>query len=319
MGIQVGTHSISLDSRDPGASLHFVSHAHSDHTGGVKKDNLILCSAATKDLVETRISYSIKTADLPENVSLLNSGHMLGSRQLYAETDGGSVVYTGDYQMQRSPVAEKIEVRHADTLIIDSTYPFPNVTFDDNAEVITAIQHYIRSRMDTGSVMFGAYAMGKSQELIRICNEMGVQPLVDNSIARINEVYSRHGVRLDYRTRDLECGITEEDFRSPVWIVSMGKMGKVSGLVASMNMRIFTAVATGFAKTQRFNTDVQFALSDHADFGQALEYIAQCGPKRIYTRGQGRDIFARNLQACGYNAQVLPGNSEMSNLLLNYV
>ena len=86
-----------------------------------------------------------------------------------------------------------------------------------------------------------------------------------------------------------------------------------------MNRRIFTAVATGFAMTQRFNTDVQFALSDHADFKQAIDYIEQCCPKRIYTRGQGCDIFAKNLKSEGYDACPLRKPSSIANLLVNYI
>ncbi|MCL4365067.1 MAG: MBL fold metallo-hydrolase [Candidatus Marsarchaeota archaeon] len=318
MAIRVGEHRISLDVRDPEASLNFVSHAHSDHTAGVRKTSTILCSEATKDLVETRVNYRLNVADMPKSVSLLDSGHMLGSKQLYVEADGYSIVYTGDYQMQESPVADIIEVKKADVLIIDSTYPFPNVTFDDNSEVITAMQHYMNSKKETGSILFGAYAMGKSQELVKICNDIGISPIVDSNIAKINDIYSKHGIRLDYSARSLEEGLVEGDFRNPVWIVSMNKMNRVLEQVSSMNMRVFTAVATGFARMQRFNTDVQFALSDHADFSQAIDYISQCNPDIIYTRGSNRDTFAKNLRAYGYNAEAL-GSSNMNTMLLSYV
>ncbi len=298
MAIHVGEYRIALDVRDPDANLNFVSHAHSDHTGGVKKNCEALCSEITRDLVQTRVGFDVKLADTPKNIKLLDSGHMLGAKQLYVETDSGvSVVYSGDYQMQKSPVAERIEVKQACILIIDSTYPFDNVVFEEKEEVITAIQHYIRGRMDIGSVLFGAYSMGKAQELIKICNRIGVAPIVDSKIAKISDVYSKHGVKLDFTMRDLDNGVAESDFREPVWIVSSGKADIVKWRVSSMNKRVFTGVATGFAKTQKFSTDVQFALSDHADFKQATEYIEQCSPKLIYTRGRGCEVFARNLKA----------------------
>lgn len=316
MALHVGDYRISLDAKEPGANLNFVSHAHSDHTGGVKKNSEILCSEITRDLVRTRVRYDLKTVEKPSAVELLNAGHMLGSKQLYVESEAlGTVVYTGDYQMQKSPVAERIEIRQADTLIIDSTYPFPNVVFEEKEEVMTAMQHYIKARMDTGSVLFGAYAMGKAQELIRICNDMGVTPIVDQGIARISEVYSKHGIRLDYVERNLHEEIVYPDFSVPVWIVSMHRMDGVRARVASLGKKIFTGLATGFAMMQRFNTDVQFALSDHADFNQAVEYIEACRPRKIYTRGTGRDTFARNLKASGYNAEPLHGSAELANLL----
>ncbi len=320
MAIHVGDYRISLDAKEAGANLNFVSHAHSDHTGGVKKNSEILCSEITRDLVQTRTSFELKTVGAPKGVELLDSGHMLGAKQLYAESENyGTVVYTGDYQMQKSPVAERIEIRRADTLIMDSTYPFPNVVFEEKEEVITAMQHYIKARMDTGSTLFGTYSMGKAQELIRICNEVGVAPLVDGNIARISSVYAKHGMKLDFATRELGNGVVDDDFKEPVWIVSMHKVDLVRNLVASMNRRVFTAIATGFAMTQRFNTDVQFALSDHADFKQAVEYIERCGPKQIYTRGQGCEVFAKNLKSHGYEAQPLNHRQNALSFIMNHI
>jgi Cft2 family RNA processing exonuclease len=319
MVLHVGSYRISLDMREPEANLNFVSHAHSDHTGGVKKNADILCSEITRDLVQARTKYPLRAVEIPDGVSLLSSGHMLGAKQLCAESESmGTIVYTGDYQMQKSPVAEEIEVRSADTLIIDSTYPFPNIVFENREEVMTSMQHYVRSKMDRGCTLFGSYSMGKAQELISICNGMGVSPLVDKNIAKISDVYSKHGVNLDYLCRGIEMGITDDDFREPVWIVSMHNMNKVRMHVSKMGRKIFTAVATGFAAMQRFNTDVQFALSDHADFKQALEYISMCSPKRIYTRGSGCDSFARNLRAHGYDAQTLGTGFGKNGVLMNY-
>ena len=319
MAIHVGEYRISLDMKDADANLNFVSHAHSDHTAGVRKNSDILCSEITRDLVQTRTKFGIRSVATPKNVELLDSGHMFGAKQLYATYEnGGTIVYTGDYQLQRSPVAEKIEIKKADALIIDSTYPLPDVVFDEKEEVITAMQHYINAKMSTGSVLFGAYSMGKAQELIRICNEIGIAPIVDGKIAMISEIYSKHGMKLDFSTKELGSAVADDDFREPVWIVSMHKFDTVRGIVASMNRKVFTAIATGFAMTQRFNTDVQFALSDHADFKQAIEYIEQCSPKQIYTRGQGSYVFAENLKAKGYNAQPLRSAAQMASLLTSY-
>ncbi len=319
MGVHVGEHVISLDMKEDGASLNFVSHAHSDHTGGVKKGNAILCSSITRDLIEARIKFRLNLAEKPKSVELISSGHMLGSSQLYVEMeDGTSLVYTGDYQMQRSPAAEKIEVRSADILIMDSTYPFPNVTFEEKEEVMTSIQHYISKKRGTGSVLFGAYSMGKAQELIRICNDIGISPIVDSSIEKISRIYSRHGVELDFRPSAVEERIERDYFEADAWIVSMGRLDKVRRMVSESGRRIFTAVATGFARSRRFSTDVQFAMSDHADFRQAIEYLEICNPKQIFTRGSESAVFAKNLRSFGYNAMELRPDIGLNRFIETY-
>ena len=124
---------------------------------------------------------------------------------------------------------------------------------------------------------------------------------------------------MDYIVKDIETSIDEGCFAEPVWISSMHKMDSVKNLVHSMNRQVFTAVATGFARMQKFNTDVQFALSDHADFKQATDYIGQCNPKYIYTCGSNSETFSRNLKAYGYDAKSLKLTANITELLVNYV
>ena len=51
-------------------------------------------------------------------------------------------------------------------------------------------------------------------------------------------------------------------------------------------------------------TDVQFCLSDHADYAQSVEYIDACEPRLVYTYGKGASpaIMANSLDREGYNA-----------------
>ncbi len=313
MALRIGGHSIGLDRKDPQANLNFVSHAHSDHTSAVKKGARILCSSVTRELVEVRSKYGINAVEKPECVSLLNSGHMLGSRQLYIESEeyGCSVIYTGDYQLQESSTSEPIEIRHADVLMVDSTYPFANVAFDERDEVITAMQHYIRYKERMGCVIFGAYSMGKAQEIISICNDVGIEPVVDRNTARMTEVYNRNGFGL----RFVEAEDMANHFDSPVEIVSMGKLYETKMLASEAGKTAFTAVATGFARFQKFRADVQFTLSDHADFKQTLDYVEQCGPKSIFTYGPNADILAKNLRAYGHDAREFDVRSDLGKMM----
>ncbi len=305
MAVHVGGHSIGLDRDEAGTDLNFVSHAHTDHLSGIRRGKGAFASEITRELVAAR-GRRFENAAVPCGAVLLSAGHMLGSRQLYIDSDanGRSVVYTGDYQMQRSYAAEEIEVRRADVLIIDSTYPYQSVTFDDRSEVISAIQCYSAQKAERGIVLFGAYSMGKAQELIRILNEAGIAPVVDEAIARINRVYESHNVRLDYEVADrLAQGGGGGNF---VGIVNASRLKETKLEVErEARRRVFTAVATGFAKLFTFDTDVQFALSDHADFKQAVEYISICEPKEIYTVGSQAGRFARSLQSAGYTASQL--------------
>jgi putative mRNA 3-end processing factor len=321
MALALGDYKVALDSSDKSANVNFVSHAHTDHMAGLRKNRKALASEMTKDLIECRSGFTVELAEEPDCVDLLDAGHIPGSKQLYVENElyGYSVVYSGDYQMSRPLIGEKIKVREADVLIMDSTYPDPKVVFEDRGEVVTAIQHYARMKLDRGIVLFGAHIIGRAQELISILNEVGITPLVDEKICRANSVYRKHGIGLSYRQADLFAdGLGKgENF---VAIAEQSKLDPLREKLASeCPRRVFTAVATGLAKSFRFGTDVQFALSDHADFPQAIEYINACNPKLILTFGQRSDVFAKNLALKGYNARPLRDTSQLHSVTLNHI
>ncbi len=316
MSLNLSGYRISLDCFEPEANVNFVSHAHTDHTSGLGKGRKVLASSATIELIGVRESgKKIEPLEIPERARLLNAGHILGSRQLYLESEeiGASVIYSGDYQMQRSVAAEPIETKQADILIIDSTYPERETVFKDREETTKEIQDFISSKLESGIVLFGSYALGKAQELTKIANELGVAPVVDRKIHLINKVYERYGMPLGYSSFYKD----EPEFEDAVGsnFVGITNVFSLQGLASRLRMaygkRVYTAVATGFARSFASSTNAQFELSDHADYKQALEYIQQCSPRMVYTRGSAlcSALLASNLRADGYDAMPLQGSN----------
>ncbi|MGC8479857.1 MAG: hypothetical protein ACP5M9_04315 [Candidatus Micrarchaeia archaeon] len=315
MGLPVSGIEIALDGRDSNSALNFVSHAHSDHTSGVNKSKPTIGSELTLDLIEVRKGITIKRQLEMSNIELLPSGHIFGSRQLYANSDNGySVLYSGDFQTQAPILAEKLVTKSADVLIIDSTYPDPNIVFEDKNEVIEAMRSYVSSKLQKGIVLFGAYSLGKAQDIIKILNDFDIVPVVDKKISIINSIYKKHGISLNYSSIQKDENEFEEFTKHNfVGIVENSRLGDLAvSLSKAYSKRVFTAVATGFAKVFKIGSDVQFPLSDHADFCQSKEYIDMCNPKIIYTFGNGSNpsIMARNLKECGYNAHRFISYSE---------
>ena len=316
LSIGIDNYDIELDLGHTFSNLNFVSHAHSDHTNRARKGKEILASAETKELIEARKRIEVSLSEKPLNIELLDSGHILGSKQLFIDSPefGYSVVYTGDYQMQESPTARKIQINQADVAIVDSTYTDPEMVLDDRGEVIDTIQYYVKNKLDRGIVIFGAYSLGKAQELIRIVNEIGITPAVSKGISRLNCVYEKFGIGLDYASvYDSEKrfdALVRENFVGIVETQRLNELGRK--LSAVYNKRVFTAVATGWAKSYNFGTDVQFALSDHADFKQSLQYLEATSPKIVYSVGKEAKVMANNLSKFGYKAKALTTTKEFS-------
>ncbi|MDE1856258.1 MAG: hypothetical protein KGH49_03425 [Candidatus Micrarchaeota archaeon] len=321
MSIGIDNYDISLDLRHTVSNLNFVSHAHSDHTNRAKKGAAILASPETKDLIHARKGVSVNLCEVPVNIELLDSGHILGSKQLFIDSPefGYSVVYTGDYLMQDSFAAKKIEVRQADVAIIDSTYTDPEMVFDDREEVVDTIQYYIQNKIEKGIVIFGAYSLGKAQELVKIANKIGITPAVSKTISKVNGVYKRFGIDLDYASAyDSDSNFEEIVKQNFVGIVETQRLSELARKLSSVyNRRVFTAVATGWAKSYKFDTDVQFPLSDHADFRQSMDYLDAAEAKVVYTVGKEADAMAKNLAKFGHEALPMSTSSDFSPIQLS--
>lgn len=303
--IQAKNVRISLDRREPGSDIDFISHAHTDHLGAVRSSKSILASEQTIDLIEHAQNIAIHNKSDYDRFRMLEAGHMLGSRQLCIEDCNGiRVTYTGDFQMVRSKTSRPIEIVDTDVLIIDSTYSDSLVRFDDKYETESALQDWTASKLKNGIVIFSAYAMGKAQELISIFNEIGIKPLVSRKISRVSQVYRDNGIDLEYSSAytsdDCYNSLIRDNF---VGITDSRDLGFLKrGLEMAHNKRVYTAVATGFAKIFRFNTSAQFPLSDHADFMQSVDYIESTGAREVLTYGPNAHSFAKNLRNKGYNS-----------------
>ena len=287
---------IALD--DASSDVCFVSHAHSDHTEAFGKKRSIIASD------ETFLLMGREPAPHPAaSVSLHPAGHMLGARQIRAETASGNFVYTGDFSLHSSFTAPAAEILQCDTLMIDSTYCLPQMRFPKREKVLSDMRKFVAE--NSGSIIvFGAYVRGKSQELAAFLNsECGIAPVVNANAAKMCEAYGRCGMKLDY----IAAGTpeAEEAMRHPfVAIMPSGTVNFTFGssLSEAFGREVKTAVATGWAALSRFPVDAAFPLSDHADFMDTMRYIYGSGAKKVICANSGTERAAAYLRSIGIDA-----------------
>lgn len=314
-------HAISLDKREKGSDIDFVSHAHTDHMSAVRSTKNILASPETIDIISSvhGIDLSGKEAKLASGVKLLNSGHILGSKQLVVddEISGQRITYSGDFQMLPQRASNPIEVENTDILIIDSTYPDPARRFPDKEEVESLIQEWTESMLKRGIVLFGSFATGKAQELIKILNEINVLPIVSKKISQVNKAYMRAGQDLDYCSAYDNISEYEAVMRGNfVGITDKHPLRDLKALMhAAHRKNVFTAVATGMVDRTSFDAEARFVLSDHADFYQSTKYIDATGAKKVLTYGPNAKAFAANLKKHGYDSAPFAESAEAVSVL----
>jgi Cft2 family RNA processing exonuclease len=123
----------------------FVSHAHSDHIGRHRE---VILTEATRCLMRHRIGARRMEHALEFGrrvsfggdwqITLLPAGHILGSAMAWIETGGQSLLYTGDFKLRPGAVAEVCEPRHADVLVMETTFGRPEYVFPKADEVMGA-------------------------------------------------------------------------------------------------------------------------------------------------------------------------------------
>ncbi len=288
---------IALD--DASSDVCFVSHAHTDHTAAFSKKRSIIASDETFMLLGSEPS----SCPLPGGLSIHPAGHMLGARQLRAETPSGVFVYTGDFSLHQSYTVPAASILQCDTLMIDSTYALPHLRLPSRHETSRKMAHFVKEN-EGRILVFGAYIRGKTQELVRFLNiECSVSPIVSAPAAKLCGIYEKCGVRLDY----IEAGTSEgeEAMRSPfVAIMPSGMVNFSFGsrLSEAFGREVRTSLATGWATVSRFPVDAAFPFSDHADFRDTMRYIYDSGAKRVICANSSEAEAASYLRTLGIDA-----------------
>ena len=313
MHLQFNGFTLGLDS--PGADISFLSHAHKDHSAGMSRQKKIIASEETLALAGLE-SRALRPEDWnnivaengnarhvrctehvrPEtlNWKLLDAGHMLGSRQILINEDGRTTVYTGDISTRENIFGHKAEIPRCDRLIMEATYGSdPIYKFPDHEEVYSEISSFIKSHDDC-NILFGCYEIGKAQEMVKILNERcGIAPVVNETTEKNCSIYERFNVKLDR----LVIGSDEAEEvmnKRFIAIVPMrhAKRYFAKKLSDAFGKKTLCASVSGWALTQRYDTDAAFPLSDHADFHELREYIIQSGAKEIeFFCGDGRALL----------------------------
>jgi putative mRNA 3-end processing factor len=290
--------------------LCFVSHAHIDPAGPHRK---ILTTEATAALMRRKISrartltapwlrrFSLGDLDL----ELHPAGHMLGAAQIRVTRDGGSLVYTGDFQLGHPRTAQNAPVLKCDVLVMRATYGLPHHVFPDRQEVEAQMVSWINRTLQGGDqpVAF-APSPGKAQELASVFSAHGLRVRVHKSIYQVCRKYRALGVRLP----NVRC-FRRHPARDEVIIFPPHL--RQSKVIASLK-RARTCVATGRALDEAHQpADAAFVLSGHADHPALLRYVRESGAKKVHLAGPAAAPLAAELASAGIAASPLQPTEQM--------
>lgn len=244
-------------------------------------------------------------------LTALPAGHILGSAMAFIEWRDETLLYTGDFKLRPSLAAEPPEARHADWLIMETTFGLPRYQFPPETTVRGEIAKFCHDTLADGAtpVLYG-YSLGKSQEILRGLANTGLPVMLQRDVRKMTKLYEKLGMEFPaHEAFDAEAARGKVLIAPPNSLKTMQKeaLGKIR-----------TAAITGWAMDSscryRSGTDAAFPLSDHADHDGLLELVKQVQPKKVFTVHGFTREFAQTLRAQGVDA-VAPGWHEQLALL----
>ncbi|MFX0149617.1 MAG: MBL fold metallo-hydrolase [Candidatus Hodarchaeota archaeon] len=271
----------------------FLSHAHSDHTSGLKSiltdpDATLVCSHETAAII--KVIHNIpreKCLIIKPNQSLsfdkfivhaLDANHCLGSLLFVIESSKGlKEVYTGDFRLGPPIMDELNLLQGANHLWVDYTYGKESLfQFPSREKIISEILTFILSEGDfpEKDIWIAAYKIGKELLLKTISEALKTKIWASDQKVKI---YKEIGGEWDFFTNDQECFIR---------VGSRRMVEDLKGIKEEDKAKMMDALRispTGWAiRLNNKRLDVHFfPYSDHCSFSEVRKFIELVKAKNI--------------------------------------
>ena len=272
------------------------THIHDDHMGSFDRSKGfqdIFMTSRTRDLLIAEQNADLEYRDNlvalslgkehvlrdRSTLTLLPSGHMLGSCQVAVQLPGIRCGYSGDFSW---PLDDVIRV---DELVVDSTYGSPrSVRQYTRGEAEACLLEVVCRRLRHGSVHIKAHRGTVERVLHVLGGNIDVPILASERLVREIQVYRRYGFAVgDVIDVGSSIGRTARAERSYVRLYAKGdsygnELAEGTTIDCSAFMVPYDSPLLEFSCRA-----YRVALSNHADFEETLSYVAATGAKRVVT------------------------------------
>ena len=125
-------------------------------------------------------------------VTFFNAGHIPGSAHVLIDDGETRLLYAGDYHTDdQRLVAGSTDRPDADVVVTESTYA--DVEHEDRSVLEERFAESVKTTTwEGGTVIVPAFAIGRTQEMMMVCEAHDIRPYVDGMGTRVTRILRRH-------------------------------------------------------------------------------------------------------------------------------
>ena len=291
-----------------------ITHGHADHARA--GHGAVMASRETLEIMAIRygadFTQSRQAAAMGEalrvggvTVTFFPAGHVLGSAQIRVEAGGTRIVASGDYKRAPDPTCAPFEPVACDVFITEATFGLPVFRHPVAADEIAKLLESARLFPERAHLV-GAYSLGKAQRVMALLRAAGhVRPIyIHGAIEKLTDYYKSQGVALgevvkvaatDRAKLGGEIVICPPSAMQDIW---SRKFPDPVHCLASGWMRIR-------ARARQRGVQLPLIVSDHADWPELCDTIAQTGCGEVWVTHGEEDALVHWAQARGLKARPL--------------
>lgn len=291
-----------------------ITHGHADHARPDHKK--VLATRQTIDIMKHRygedcansfqsLEYG-KTLQVDDvRITLFPAGHILGSAQVLLEYQGQRVIVSGDYKTEPDQTSENFELISCDLFITEATFGLPVFQHPKPQDEIAKLLKSVKSNPERCHVI-GAYALGKTQRVIKLIRDAGYR-----------EPIYLHGAQIKlcdyYQSQDIQLGDLQkaldkdkENFKGRIVIAPP------SALKDRWSRRLpdpVVCMASGWMsvkqRAKQSLVELPLIISDHADWNELTKTIKDTGAENIWVTHGREEALVHWCQPQGLKAEPL--------------
>lgn len=276
--------------------LSCYSHIHADHIAGFHdslqdSDNVLVTKETLELLIRWKgpwlkrrsnligVDFHHTTEFRGDKITLLPSGHMLGSAQILVESNGIKAMYSGDFNMPGATTIDSVDV-----LVLDATHgeidshPHPHTE-----RQLDYIERLVSERLGEGMPVLVRSHRGKLQYLMH-----HLRNRLSDDIMFVSDV---DGIAFAdaYGKFAMPCGrLVNEASHEFYTAASAGKkpyvrFSSLQSLALPWERDDMRTIRVG-TRPDYSNPDkgkYQISLSDHADYDGIMRYVSSLNPRLV--------------------------------------